>query len=769
MTPAAALLVFSLLAATPDPRIQLVEHRVAQSPDEALAWAEALKAADPEAAAALGLDYVRGRLLEELERPDAARAAFADTLTSTPALAPWARLRLAQEQEEQDHPEVAAGLIAGLVAARPPDALLGQAVALLERVIVAGGDCRLLTSLRRVPKERDARRRFALADAVCAGRGGEPAQRRRILLDLLEGDTEDDIALQAAVRLTAQIPPGSIDSAAELEEQILLGYAFFHHREFERAIRYLGSVIVRLPSDVGAGVSTREAFELRYALARSQFWLERFEPAAAAFGALAGSTSDTTQRARALYQRARSLELAGTERWDDAIEAFRETYAVQPTGRWSSASLIATLRLLWRSGREDDALAVLDTLRARRRASETARSLLFLAASDLAQGRADRADTWLVQAARFNRLTARDIEYWRARSAEVVGDVETAITRYVGVLRADPYHPYAVDAAARLRAESALGDVARRRGRALVGSDRFDQVEAAWLLLGADDPLGRRALARLRLSLRADPRARPMLELEPVPVAEWPLWRGSLARPEEKLLALGLFAEGGSQVLRHFPVATPPLAFTGSRELARAGATKRSLYVAEVLAKRVPSRVPYDALPVDYRRLLYPFRYSYWVLRESSKREIDPFLLAGLIREESRYDPEAFSGASARGLAQFIVPTARRVADAIDLELRGVRSLHDPETAIALGAGYLGLLAVEHEGRIEEMAAGYNAGEPQARLWRNYCFSDEMPEYLAKIAFRETRGYVAKVLTSRAHYAALYGASEARVDDAPLP
>ena len=34
---------------------------------------------------------------------------------------------------------------------------------------------------------------------------------------------------------------------------------------------------------------------------------------------------------------------------------------------------------------------------------------------------------------------------------------------------------------------------------------------------------------------------------------------------------------------------------------------------------------------------------------------------------------------------------------------------------------------------------------------------NELGEYLTKVAFRETRGYLAKVLTSRNHYADLYG------------
>ena len=38
------------------------------------------------------------------------------------------------------------------------------------------------------------------------------------------------------------------------------------------------------------------------------------------------------------------------------------------------------------------------------------------------------------------------------------------------------------------------------------------------------------------------------------------------------------------------------------------------------------------------------------------------------------------------------------------------------------------------------MVAAYNAGEPQAQLWRSYCYSFEPAEYLSKVGFPQTRG-----------------------------
>jgi soluble lytic murein transglycosylase len=222
------------------------------------------------------------------------------------------------------------------------------------------------------------------------------------------------------------------------------------------------------------------------------------------------------------------------------------------------------------------------------------------------------------------------------------------------------------------------------------------------------------------------------------------------------LLALGLFGEGESVVMRHFPVAQPRLAFTSSAALAEAGADHRSLYIAEVLKKRIPKRLPQPFLPKEYRQLLYPMGFSYLIRREASRRDIDPYLLAGIIREESRFQPRAFSGAAARGLTQFIFPTARRIADKFSLGAIDPEDLDRPEIAIALGAAYLAELGTRFGGSVPAMAAAYNAGESQSTLWGRYCLSDDPAEFYTKIAFPETRKYVRKVLTSQAHYSELY-------------
>lgn len=744
---AAVLLVAGCAGpASADPRIALVELQLSHDHAAALHLIDRVLAEDPARGRELGLYYLRGHLLQLMDRRQEALEAFAATMSATPELGAYSRYRLALEQESLGHPEVAAGLVATLLRSSPPRSLVGPAVRLLRRTVLDGGDCRVLRGLEASRFRTGDRRELALALAECRARDGDPEEARRSWLRLLEEDRRDPVARVAAEKLAAAEP-----ETTSGRTHMLIGLGLYHHREFDRAVYHLARALVQIP--ITKDVGHRELWELRYALARSHFWQARYTAAAAAFGALASDTADPRRQAQSLYQQARCYELSG--RWNEAMGRFQQAYRAEPGGGSADSALIADLRLKWRRGDEAAALANLDQLIAKRQYGTASRALLFLSSSDIVAGRGDRASEWLRKAAELRRVAPREVHYWRGRLAEVRDRAAEAVGHYLETIREGPLHPFAQAARQRL-AEAALAPVAVARAVELASSSHSSDVYDAWLLLPADHPLRAEVRRDLERRLTADRTATVFLRLEVRPAADWPLWSSRLDRPEEMLLALGLFHEGGSMVLRYFPVARPELAFTGSMVLAQKGDTRRSLYIAEILSKRVPRSLPEPLLPTEFRELLYPSAYRSLIRREADRRRIDPHLVAAIIREESRFDPRAFSPASARGLTQFVFPTARQVATSHDLGAVAPRDLERPEVSIALGAAYLRQLYDRFEGSLPEVVAAYNAGEPQARLWRRYCVSGEAEEYLTKVAFRETRDYLAKVLTSRANYRDLY-------------
>jgi soluble lytic murein transglycosylase-like protein len=731
-----------------DPRPEIVALEMAGDVSGALNELHAALRADPAQARRLGLLYLRGHLLERLGRLREAADAFAASIAGEPALAPYARLRMARLQDRLGHPEVAAGLAALLLAAAPPPGLVGPATEILAGALERGGDCRVLQAIepRRLP-EGD-RRLVQLAAADCHARRGDPGAAAAGWLALLEESVDDSIALAAAENLAA----APAESEGERTES-RLGLTFFSHREFDRAMPYLERALQARSGRAESGID-REELELRYALGRSHFWQGRYRAAAGVFADLVPRTRDLDQVQDTLYQQARSEELLGD--WRVASHLFRRAAAAQPAGEMAPLAIYSALRLAWRSGDEEQGLALFEQLRRERRYRSTwGRAALFLASSDLVRGRADRALAWL-RAARTAGAPAQEIADWLGRRAELLPDPLSAVAAYLDAILPSPSHPLAVEASRRL-AGPALAETGRAVGRRLAERPDVPDLYAAWLLLGTS-PEGEKARAGLDRVLASDPRSAAFVRSTAAPPRAWPLYAAPAELPEQLILGLGLASDGAPAVLRYFPPDQPPLLLAGARLLLLDGEPRRAIYAAEVLLQRVPDRVPQRALAEDFRRLLFPLPHAAAIAREAARQGVDPHLLAAILREESRFDSGALSGATARGVAQFVRPTARRIAAEIGRPTLQAVDLADPETSIALAARYVANLARDFQGSPPRMVAAYNAGEPQARLWRSYCFSEDPAEYFTKVSFKETRVYVARVLSSREEYAALAAA-----------
>ncbi len=753
MQSSATLLCALLLSAFDDgtdPRLSLVEEQVAGRPQQALRQAREIDAADQELARALWLGYLRGDIFERLDRLEHANSEFARLLSAEPDLAAYSRLRMAQLQEKMGHPEVAAGLLANLLGRGAPDALMGRAALLMARTLEEGADCRLLGRLGVWKIDTGDRRPLELAQARCNLEAGETAAGVASLITLLEDETIDLVGRRAADLLAG------IDGEIPLhpEVQIAIGLAFHHNREFDRAITHLERGLAELDPE-RLTIPPDKLADYRYAVARAYFWQRDYDRASALFRELAAAVDRDEDAARALYQAARCHELEGE--WAAAEAIFREAFLAEPDGDWSAAALFSALRINFRLGREAAALELFTALDSRPSWREvTRRAALFLASSDLERGRGDRAGQWL------RRPTGKhDVEeflYWTGRLAELNGQTEHAIGAYVEIIGRSPHHPLADAAVERLRADP-LAPLLEPLAQRLAATGGRQNLHAAWILLGDTSLAGQAARDRLIEALRADSRARLWLSIRRVPPRQWPLWSHELTRLEDRMLAIGLWPEGKARMTRYFPFDQPDLAFTAATLFGQAGMTRESLRIAEILADGAPRALPERLWPRDFRRHLYPWPYRHLITTSASRHGVEPELLTGLIREESRFDPEAVSVAAARGLAQFVHPTAARIAGTIGLRIEDPADLHKPEIAIALGAAYLEELLETFDGRVEDAVTAYNAGEDQTRVWRSYCYSRNPAEYYSKVGFTQTRSYLRKVLSSRGQYTELYGSS----------
>ncbi|MBK8466133.1 MAG: transglycosylase SLT domain-containing protein [Chloracidobacterium sp.] len=146
---------------------------------------------------------------------------------------------------------------------------------------------------------------------------------------------------------------------------------------------------------------------------------------------------------------------------------------------------------------------------------------------------------------------------------------------------------------------------------------------------------------------------------------------------------------------------------------------------------------------------------KYW----ASERQLDPYQVAGLIRQESVFNPQARSHANAFGLMQLLVPTAQSMAKKYVSKTSMVTSdsLYQPPLNIELGTAYMKDQLAKF-GRIEYMAVAYNAGPGRVPQWRA-TLPAEMDEFVEAIPFKETKGYVQGVIRNSAQYRRLYDES----------
>jgi soluble lytic murein transglycosylase len=202
------------------------------------------------------------------------------------------------------------------------------------------------------------------------------------------------------------------------------------------------------------------------------------------------------------------------------------------------------------------------------------------------------------------------------------------------------------------------------------------------------------------------------------------------------------------------------------RVVARAGGDRATRYaLAEALAERGYSQRAIriglglqGGQPLNRRllRILYPFPYRTLITEEARDRELDPFVTAALIRQESMFEARITSHVGARGLMQIMPATGRRLAEAVGLEQWDQEVLYHPEINVHLGTHYVAQHWENYDGSLPSIFSAYNAGAHRVERW------SEFPEYgndelfTERIPFRETRDYVRILTRNRALYQGLY-------------
>ncbi len=125
--------------------------------------------------------------------------------------------------------------------------------------------------------------------------------------------------------------------------------------------------------------------------------------------------------------------------------------------------------------------------------------------------------------------------------------------------------------------------------------------------------------------------------------------------------------------------------------------------------------------------------YAAEITAAATANGVDPALLAGLVKQESGFNPNAGSGAGARGLTQLMPSTAAGL---------GVSNVLDPVQSLNGGAKYLKQQLDTFGGDVTKALAAYNAGPGAVQRFGG------VPPYA------ETQNYVRIVQANAAAYRA---------------
>jgi soluble lytic murein transglycosylase len=160
-------------------------------------------------------------------------------------------------------------------------------------------------------------------------------------------------------------------------------------------------------------------------------------------------------------------------------------------------------------------------------------------------------------------------------------------------------------------------------------------------------------------------------------------------------------------------------------------------------------------------RLAFPRAFEDLVVDAAGKNALPPALLWAIAREESAFDPRVESFANAIGLAQLILPTARRFGDGLDITRE---TLRDPRTNLTVSGRFLGFLSQHWNGHPALMVPSYNAGEAATRRWVNRWARLPIDELVESIPYDETRRYTQRVLSTYGTYHFLYASAARPLD-----
>jgi soluble lytic murein transglycosylase len=266
-------------------------------------------------------------------------------------------------------------------------------------------------------------------------------------------------------------------------------------------------------------------------------------------------------------------------------------------------------------------------------------------------------------------------------------------------------------------------------------------------------------MARERLAALGNTQAAPQPQLDSLQAAPVPPLLESFPEDSPHLAKARLLANAGLNDYIPREIAADPNSSSWSA-LAEAqiytsyGETYRAM---RSLKRALPfaATASVKSIPMSYWRILFPKPWWDIIKAESAKNNLDPYLVASLMRQESEFDPSVVSYANAYGLMQLLPSVGKQMAKEEGISHFETFQLLDPEMNIRLGTRYLKQMMDKFGGVQEYALAAYNAGDSRVVDWQSAGPYHGMDEFVESIPFTQTRDYVQAILRNEETYRAI--------------
>jgi soluble lytic murein transglycosylase len=294
------------------------------------------------------------------------------------------------------------------------------------------------------------------------------------------------------------------------------------------------------------------------------------------------------------------------------------------------------------------------------------------------------------------------------------------------------------------RSAERAGNLPRARSFYVKGSQRFPQTFFGLRAADKVAALGSQPLEPAEI-IAAIPDAPPIVALDaPIPPEVEPRWLRATA-----LRLIGFDASAELELRTAYGISPAPRLLL---EAAQSATAADHFGVGIMLARQAypqPDARRVEDMPASVAHVLYPLPFFSSVSNASAREHVDAMLVAGVMRQESAFLPDAVSAPGAVGLMQIMPKTAPHLSKRLNLRYSRAK-LFDPDYNVQLGALYLSDLI--NQFGVEGALAAYNAGEDRSKLWKSEKNYDDIAEFVESIPFSQTRDYVQIVMRNAQIY-----------------